>query len=63
LVDVGTADDEVTAAAEEATASDVVAPEPEPEQAKQAQPAEKPTAAPTEFTGDAALLDEPDPWD
>ena len=57
---MGTADDEVTAATEEATASDVVEPEPEPEQAP---PVEKPTAAPTGFTGDAALLDEPDPWD
>ncbi len=72
LVDVGTADEEVTAAAEEATASDAVTPAPAPGQPEaqqteteqtETQAAEKPTAGPTGFTGDAALLDEPDPWD
>ncbi len=64
LVDVGTAgDDEATANAQEAPASDAVAPtnpaseQTEPEQAKE----QKTTT--TGFTGDAALLDEPDPWD
>jgi Fe-S oxidoreductase len=61
LVDVGTVgDDEETAAAEEAPASDAVAPAPEQSEPG---PAEEPKAAPTGFTGDAALLDEPDPWD
>ena len=68
LVDSGTHDDEVTVAAEEAPASDAVVsdaaasahPEAEPAETK---PTEEPTAAPTGFTGDAALLDEPDPWD
>ena len=70
LVDSGTVgdDDPVTAAAEEAPASDAVAPaptDPEPEQTKpeQATRTEEPNTAPTGFTGDAALLDEPDPWD
>jgi hypothetical protein len=61
LVDVGTVgDDEETAATEEAPASDAVAPAPEQSEPG---PAEEPKAAPTGFTGDAALLDEPDPWD
>ena len=74
LVDSGTTgDDEVTAAAEEAPASDAVAPEQtaptptDPEESEHKQPEQEPaagpTAAPTGFIGDAALLDEPDPWD
>ena len=48
---------EVTAEPEEAPASEV---KPEP---TESETAEQPKASATGFTGDAALLDEPDPWD
>jgi hypothetical protein len=67
LVDSGTVgDDEATAGAEEAPASEAVAPaaqaDSEPEQTEP-KAVEEPKPAPSGFTGDAALLDEPDPWD
>jgi len=49
---------EVTAEAEEAPASGAARQKP-----TEAEPAEEPKPAATGFTGDAALLDEPDPWD
>ena len=48
---------EVTTTPEEAPASEV---KPEP---TESEAAEQPKASATGFTGDAALLDEPDPWD
>ena len=50
-------EDETEAEDEEAPASDVVEPEP-----SELGPTKEPKAA-TGFTGDPALLDEPDPWD
>ena len=57
LVDAGTPEPEVTTTPEEAPASEV---KPEP---TESEAAEQPKASATGFTGDAALLDEPDPWD
>ncbi len=72
-VDVGTAaENEVTSDSEQTPASDAVVPEPEPKRAEPVPAASEPTALePTDeakpakaaFTGDPALLDEPDPWD
>ena len=47
----------MTAEPEVAPASEV---KPEPTESK---PAEQPKTSSAGFTGDAALLDEPDPWD
>ena len=65
-------DDEATSATEGAPASDAGDPEPAEPERTGPKPEEKPAEAPQKdganaaadgFTGDAALLDEPDPWD
>ena len=64
LVDSGTVGgDEVSEAAQEAPASDAVTTASPQAEQTEPKPAAEPKAAPTGFTGDAALLDEPDPWD
>jgi hypothetical protein len=63
VVGSGTVGDRAPSAAEVATAPDAVTREEKVPQQTERKQAEEPAAAPAAFTGDPALLDEPDPWD